>query len=381
MADSSLGVSKPLAPALYLSSVYALPDLEALDRISEGLEPGYIYARDAHPNAVDLGDAIARLEDAAWGLVCGSGMAAISLAVLGLVSAGDRIIASNRLYGRTAALLRQEMARFGVMTTFVDVTDIDQVRAAFSESARLLLMETISNPLLRLADISSLAALAHEHDARLLVDNTIATPVMCKPLALGADLAMESLTKMIGGHSDLTLGALCGRDPKLLATLKQVETIWGLSSNPFDCWLAQRGLATLDLRMRAATANAAAVADWLAGQPRVGRVIYPGRMEHPDHELCRRMLPAGAGNMLSFELSGNARVAVNSFLRRATGIPFSPSLGGANTTCSHPSTTSHRYESQAEKTRQGIGEGLLRLSIGIEPLEQIKEELTKGLTS
>jgi cystathionine beta-lyase/cystathionine gamma-synthase len=170
---------------------------------------------------------------------------------------------------------------------------------------------------------------------------------------------------------------LAGRGD-LLAEVSQVTSIWGFQSNPFDCWLAERGLATLPLRMRQASANALALADWLAGQRGVARVVYPGRRDHPDHRLAGRVLAGGYGNMLCFDLSGG-REAVNRFLRLARGVPFSPSLGNTTTTCSHPATTSHRYVSPAEKQRQGITDGLVRLSVGIEPLEQIQAEMARGL--
>src|SRR5262249_26291445 len=176
---------------------------------------------------------------------------------------------------------------------------------------------------------------------------------------------------------DITLGFVGGRTD-LLPQLTQVMSIWGLASNPFDCWLAVRGLATLSLRIRTASASAAALADWLAGQPAGTRVGYPGRADHTDHALARELLPEGYGNMLCFELAGG-REAVNRFLQRAPGIPFSPSLGHTATTCSHPGTTSHRYVSPAEKRRQGIGEGLVRLSVGLEDVERIKEEMSRGL--
>jgi cystathionine gamma-synthase len=381
MPPPFLGSSTPLVPPLFQSSVYTLADLDALDRIMNGSEPGFIYARDAHPNASALAERLARLEHAHWGIVCGSGMAALSMAILGLVNGGDRIVASNRLYGRTATLLRQELRRFGVETAFVDANDLDAVRSAVAQPARLLLVETISNPLLRVADIPALVELCRSAGTRLVVDNTFATPVLCRPMEWGADLVMESLTKMIGGHSDVTLGVLCGNDAELAPGLRQILSIWGLASNPFDCWLTERGLCTLELRMRAATANAAALADWLSVQPGITRVLYPARADHPDHALANRLLPQGVGNMLCFELAGDGREAVNRFMRRAAGIPFSPSLGHTTTTCSHPATTSHRYESPAEMKRQGITDGLIRLSVGTEPVEQIKEELGKGLVA
>jgi cystathionine beta-lyase/cystathionine gamma-synthase len=372
-----LGLSTPLAPPLYQSSVYTLPDLDALDRILNAEEPGFIYARDGHPNARHLADELAAVEGASWAAVCGSGMAAITAGLLAVLQQGDRVVASNRLYGRTSQLLSQELPRFGVQATLVDASDVNQVREALDQPAKVLFVETMSNPLLRLVDIDALARLAREHGCLLAVDNTFATPVLTRPLDQGADLVVESLTKMIGGHSDVTLGVIAGRGD-LLPQVSQVVSIWGLASNPFDCWLASRGLATLPLRMRAASANAAALADWLAEQPGVVRVVYPGRPEHPDHDLAGRLLQGGFGNMLCFELRGG-REGVNCFLRLARGVPFSPSLGNTTTTCSHPGTTSHRYVSPAEKRRQGIGDGLIRLSVGIEDLEQIKAEMAKGL--
>jgi cystathionine beta-lyase/cystathionine gamma-synthase len=372
-----LGRSTPLVTPLYQSSVYTLPDLDALDRIMNAEEPGFIYARDGHPNARHLAAQIAQLEGAAWGVVCGSGMAAISAILLSLLQQGDRIVASNRLYGRTAQLFAQEFSRYGVQTTFVDTSDLQLVAQALDQPARLVFIETMSNPLLRLVDLVGLVRLAKERNSLVVVDNTFATPVLCRPLELGADLVMESLTKMIGGHSDITLGALCGNG-ELLPQVSQVVSIWGLAANPFDCWLAERGLTTLPLRMRAASANAAQVADWLAGQPGVARVVYPGRPDHPDHDLARRLLDGGFGNMLCFELRGG-RDAVNHFLHKAHGIPFSPSLGNTTTTVSHPGTTSHRYTSPAEKRRQGISDGLVRVSIGVEDVEHIQKVMAKGL--
>lgn len=375
--DRLLGRTAPLVPPLYSSSVYALPDLDTLERIARGEEPGFIYARDAHPNARLLAERLAEIEGGAWAVVCGSGMAAISAILLALARQGERVVASNRLYGRTLQLLGEEFTRFGLQTTFVDTGDLDQVRDALKQPTRLLFIETMSNPLLRVADVAHLAKLAHARDCLLIVDNTFATPILHRPLEHGADLVMESLTKMIGGHSDVTLGMVSGRGQQGPA-IGLTTSIWGLASSPFDCWLAQRGLATLPLRMKAASANAATLADWLAEQPGVQRVVYPGRPEHPDHELAKNMLAGNFGNMLCFELTGG-RDAVNRFLRQAPGIPFSPSLGDTTTTCSHPGSTSHRYVNPEEKQRQGIGDGLIRLSVGVEELAHIQRELARGL--
>src|SRR6266851_2070713 len=310
-----LGQSTPLVPPLYVSSVYTLPDLDALDQIMNAERPGFIYARDAHPNARHLADQLSALESAAWAVVCGSGMAAITACLLAAVKQGDRIVASNSLYGRTTQLLNQELIRFGVQTTTVDCRDFKQVRAALEKPAKALFVETMSNPLLAMADLPALAELAHERGCLFVVDNTFATPVLTRPLELGADCVVESLTKMIGGHSDVTLGAICGTGDQL-AQINQTVSIWGLASNPFDCWLASRGLATLPLRMRAASANAAVLANWLGEQVAVARVIYPGRTDHADHTVACRLLSGGFGNMVSFELEGG-RDAVNRFMRQA----------------------------------------------------------------
>lgn len=375
-----VGSTVPLVTPLYQSSVYTIADLDALERIYSGAESGFIYARDGHPNATHLAEELARLESARWAVVCSSGMAALTATILTLARTGDRIVASDRLYGRTNQLLRQELSRFGIQTTFVDVTDLDAVRAALGTPTRLLLVETMSNPTCRIADLAALAQICDQSDVDLIVDNTFATPVLVRPLEWGADLVVESLTKLMSGHGDVVLGCVCGADQELLAQLQQTVSIWGFASNPFDCWLTERGLTTLDLRMRAASENAAALADWLAVQPGVRQVIYPGRADHPDFRLASRLLKGGHGNMLCFELEGG-RAAVNRFMRQAPSIPFSPSLGSTQTTCSYPAGTSHRYEPDVERQRQGITEGLIRLSVGIEPLDSIREALTMGLAT
>lgn len=376
--DPLLGPTRPLVPPFYPSAVYVFPDLDALDRVLDGHEPGFIYARDAHPNARALAQDLARLEGGKWGLVTSSGMAAISAILLASLQKDDRVLAASRLYGRTYQLFSQELSRFGVVTEYVDANDLEQVEKALEKKPRLFFVETMSNPLLRVLDLAALAQLCQAVDCRLIVDNTFATPILTRPLELGADVVMESLTKIIAGHSDVTLGFLAGADPDLLTQLQACSSIWGFASNPFDCWLTQRGLDTLDLRLRAACDNASRLADWLPEHSGVRRVVYPGRPDHPDHDLAKKILDGGFGHMLCFELEGG-RPAVNRFLRHAPGIPFSPSLGHTTTTCSHPATTSHRYVSPAERKRQGITDGLVRLSVGVEELGRIKKEMRKGL--
>ena len=381
MTPLDLGPARPLAPPLYAASVYSLPDLDALDAVSDGHAPGYIYARDAHPNADQLAAQLAALEGGAWGVVCSSGMAALSAAFLALVSAGDAVLASTRLYGRTSGLLKDQLGRYGVKTYQVDVNDLAATRAAVAEhKPKVVYAETLSNPLCRAPDLPALAEIAHAGGAKLVVDNTFATPVIARPLEAGADLVMESLTKMVGGHSDVFLGLLAGRDPALRAVVSQVVSVWGLLGGPFDCWQVERGLVTLGLRMRAATANAAALADWLATRPGVTRVVYPGRPDHPDYDLAKRLYPGGCGNMLCVELAGG-RDGVNRFLRAAPGVPLCPSLGHATTTVSWPGGASHRFVPAAEKEAEGITPGLVRVSVGCEPFADLARAMAKGLAA
>lgn len=374
---AELGLSSPLVPPLYQSSVYTLPDLDTLDRIMDEGAAGFFYARDGHPNARYLGARLAECENAKWGVVCSSGMAAVSAILLSTLRQGDRIVAGGRLYGKTAQLF-QELTNYGIQVAFTDANEPEQVKAALAAApTRVLFVETMSNPLLRVVDLPTLAALARERDCLLVVDNTFATPVLCKPLDLGAAAVIESLTKMIGGHSDITLGVVCGNDDELAMGVNASVSMWGLSSSPFECWLAARGLSTLDLRMRTASGNAAKLAEWLAEQSCISRVVYPGLSDHPDHELTGRLLGGYYGNMLCFELKGG-REAVNRFFRSTPTVPFSPSLGNTTTTCSHPGTTSHRHVAPAEKRRQGISDGLIRLSVGVEDVEWTKREMGRG---
>ncbi len=377
-AFPSLGQTSPLVSPLYTASVYTIPDLDTLDLIMDGERDGFFYARDGHPNAESLAQAIARLESAEWCQICSSGMAAISTAILAVAEQGDRIIASHRLYGKTTQLLADELSRYGIETTFVDAGDLEAVEEAFEDNTKLLLVETLSNPHLRMPNIPELAKLAKRNKCLLFVDNTFATPVLCRPLELGAHLVTESLTKLMGGHSDVTLGALCGVGD-LGMQIRAVVSAWGFSANPFDCWQCERGLLTLEVRAEKATQTAQELAPWLAEQGGVERVIYPGLESHPDHELVGELMHNKFGNMLCFELKGG-RAAVNRFLRAVPEIPFSPSLGHVTTTLSHPWSTSHRQISPAEKKRQGITEGLIRLSVGVEALEALQAAIAKGLS-
>jgi cystathionine beta-lyase/cystathionine gamma-synthase len=378
----ALGRTTPLVSPLYQSSAYLLPDLDAFDRINNGDEAGFFYVRDRHPNGLLLAEQLAALEGASWVALCGSGMAAITATLLALVEQGDRIVAGNPLHFETSHLLKRELGRYGVQTMFIDPRNLDRVREELAPPTKLLWAETMSNPELCLVDIEALATICRERHCLLVVDNTLATPALVKPLELGAALVVESLTKMIGGHGDVTLGAVCGRGDPDLHIDEQIHAAisnWGLSSHPFECWLAERGLSTLPLRMQAASTSAAALADWLPRQAGVTHVVYPGRADHPDHELARRLLRKGFGNLLCFELAGG-REAVNRFMRQATRIPYCTSMGTTITTCS-PALTLAGPVSPAGSPRQPVGGGLIRLSVGIEPFGEIQEQILCGLTS
>jgi cystathionine beta-lyase/cystathionine gamma-synthase len=365
----------PLAPALQLSAVYRIAGLEQVDALYEGNEPGFIYARDGHPNAAQLAAKVAALEGAEAALVCASGMAAESAVFLALLSQGDEIAISEGLYGRSAVLVGRELARFGIGHRTFDATDPQTLRAALSTTTRLVFAETLSNPLVRLADIAGLAEVARAAGARLVIDHTFA-PLLCRPLELGAEAVTHSATKLIGGHSDLTLGLLAGgRD--LVARASVLASTFGLSGNPFESWLALRGVATLALRSARACATALALAERLAANAKVRAVHYPGRASHPDHARAARVLSGGFGTIVTIDLGGRAEA--DAFIRALQHIPFAPSLGDAATTLSHPATTSHRNQTPEQWARQGITPGLVRLSIGLEDPDDLTGDLAQAL--
>lgn len=378
MSEPSLGASQPLSPPLYTSAVYTFPDLDSLEAVYRGEACGFVYARDAHPNAVLLATELMGWESGRWALLTASGMAALALTLTALVQAGDLVVASRRLYGRTLQLLTEELPRWHVRTCLLDLDDEEALCSALAQRPRVVLVETLSNPTLRIANLPQLAQQCQQAGAWLLVDNTFATPALCKPLNWGADFVVESLTKMLGGHSDVTLGAVLGRHDEWGPRFQRACTVWGWTGNPFDCWLAWRGLQTLPLRMQQASSTASALADWLAQLPGIQRVIYPGRADHPDHELACRLFGGQFGNMLSVELAGG-RDTVNAFLRQQNVIVLAPSLGDVRTICTHPASTSHRYAAPEDNAREGITDGLLRISVGLEPLETLQLAFCQGL--
>jgi cystathionine gamma-synthase len=371
--------TSPLVPPIVPSAVFVARDADHMNDVYEGREQGFTYAREGSPNADLLAAKIAALEDAETGLVTSSGMSAVSAIVLGLLKAGDHIVAGNQLYGRTLRVVSQELPRLGFATDLVDATDVAAVDTAIRANTRLLLVEVVSNPLLRIPDIAALAALARARGVLLVVDNTFPTPLAFRPLSVGAHIVFHSITKMLAGHSDVTLGAVCGaRD--LITPIRDAIVTWGLNGSPFDCWLAERGMNTLELRVARANANAAALADFLAAQPAVRRVFYPGRADHPDHAVARRLLGTEFGSMVTFELAGD-RDAVNRFMHALRSIPFAPTLGDVSTIVSHPAVTSHRGLTAEARDALGIREGTIRVSVGVEALPLLEDEFRAALAA
>jgi cystathionine gamma-synthase len=281
------------------------------------------------------------------------------------------------MYGRTSRLVTRELPRLGLATDVVDATDVDALGRAIRPATRLVLVEVVSNPLLRVVDVAALGELARARGVLLIVDNTFPTPLTLQPLALGADVVFHSITKMIAGHSDVTLGAVCAAR-ELLTPIREAVVTWGLNGSPFDCWLAERGINTLHLRVSRANANASALAEVFAAHPAVRRVFYPGRADHPDHAVARRLFGDQCGSIVTLELQGG-RSAVNRFMRALDSIPFAPTLGDVATIVSHPAVTSHRGLTAEAREALGIREGTIRVSVGVEDLPLLVEEFRAAL--
>jgi len=369
--------TQPLAPPIYPTSVWICNDTEQADRLLGGLDVGYVYQRDGHPNADLLAEKVRQLHAADHVTITSSGMSALSLAVLAYLAPGDHVVASDQLYGRSRQLLTQEAARWGVACSVVDTCDVSAVAAAITDRTRLVFTEIMANPTLRVADVQALAELAHRRSALLMIDNTFATPVLCRPLQLGADLVMESVSKMMNGHSDVMLGLLAGRGQQP-ERIHQVHSAWGLASSPFECWLASRGLASLHLRIERACSNALQAARFLHEQAAVAAIEYPGLPEHPQHRLASHQFGGEFGTMVTFHLEGG-RPAADAFIARAKRIPFCPSLGETCTTLSHPESTSHRSLPAEEREKVGISGGTIRLSVGVESPEFVLDALREAL--
>ncbi|WP_179381752.1 trans-sulfuration enzyme family protein [Jannaschia marina] len=371
-------VSRAVATPLQPSVVYASPDPDALDAQYEGRASGYTYGREGHPNADVLAQMIDRMEGGEGGIVTGSGMSAVTATLLGLLSNGDHIVGGNQLYGRSLRMMTQDLPRWGITATLADPTDVAAMEAAITPATKLLLIEVVSNPTLRVADMEGIEALAREHGLILVVDNTFTTPYAFPAYARGADVVIHSVTKLLAGHSDVTLGYVLARDPAQRKAIYDTNVTLGLTPSPWDCWMAERGLYTFDMRFERAQANAAALARLFADHPAVETVLYPGRPDHPDHNRAGALLGGQWGNMVSFRLGGG-RAAANALARAAPEIAFAPTLGDVGTTLSHPASSSHRGLTPEGRAALGITEGFFRVSVGCEPIELLQRDFKTAL--
>lgn len=368
----------PKTTPIYQTSVFTFEDLNALELYFS--EPGksYMYTRYGNPNTDELAQEINKLEGGTGAVVTSSGMSGILAAVLGICKAGDHILCAEEIYGGSSTLLSQELTRLGIEVTYVPTADTYALNSYVKPTTRLLLAETMSNPLLLVLDIEKLAKETKAHNIKLVIDNTFATPVLTKPLALGADMVIHSITKYISGHSDVTAGVVICKQQEDLQRVQKVMMVLGLNLSPFEGWLAVRGLKTLRLRMKQHSSNALELASYLQQHPKVEKVWYPGLSAHPQHELAKQQGNGMFGGMLSFKIKDDTE-AVNRFMQGLQHIPFAPSLAGVSTSISYPMGTSHRSLTLEQQQSMGITTGVIRLSVGIEEPEELLADLEQAL--
>jgi cystathionine gamma-synthase/methionine-gamma-lyase len=373
----------PVTTPIYTAVAYHYDQTEDLDAIFAGTRPGPVYQRYGSPTVTAFERAVALLEGGEAALAFGSGMAAIHAALLGSgVRAGTTAVVARDVYGATYAMFDKLLRAQGVTTRFVDVTDLAQVHAACTElKPTVVVAETVSNPLLKVADLPALAQVAHAHGATLLVDNTFATPVLCRPLEKGADVVIHSATKYIGGHGD-ALGGVVVADRERITAMHDVLKMTGGNLGPMEAWLLLRGIKTMPLRVRQQCANALQVANGLALLPKIGPVIYPGRHTHLQHQTATRLFGGqGYGAMVAFELRNAGRAEVFRFFEALQLVQPATSLGDIYTLALYPAHSSHRALSPEQRAEVGIGEGLVRLSVGIEDSQDILGDIKQALES
>jgi cystathionine beta-lyase/cystathionine gamma-synthase len=366
---------------IYNSIAYTYESMEDLDAVFARERPGYVYARYGNPTVAALEKAVAALEGGEEAMVFASGMAAIHAALLAAgVKAGATVVAAQDVYGATYALLSRLFSSLGVRTRFVDIADLTAVEQALDEEKpKAVLFETVSNPLLKVANTPALVEIAHRHGAEVIVDNTFASPYIFQPLAHGVDYVVHSSTKYLGGHGDV-LGGVVVTSAQRCVTLRELTKLVGGNLGPNEAWLTMRGLKTLPLRMVQHCRNAAQVAAWLQGHPRISRVNYPGLTDHPQHEVATRLFQPGCyGGMISFEITGADQATVFAFMEALQLVLAATSLGDVYSLVLYPAHSSHRALTPEERAQIGIGEGLVRLSVGIEDVEDIIADLKQAL--
>jgi O-succinylhomoserine sulfhydrylase len=371
--------------ALFLTSGYVQPSAEAAARRFAGDEEGYTYGRYGNPTVTSFEQRLAALEGAQACISTSSGMSAILMMCLGLLKSGDHVICSHSMFGSTIKLIGSDLAKFGVESTFVPQTEARAWRAALRPSTRLLFAETPTNPLTDVCDIQALADIAHDAGALLAVDNCFATPALQRPMAFGADIVMHSGTKYLDGQGRVMAGALCASEALVTKTFLPVLKSGGMTLAPFNAWVVLKGLETLDIRMQAQSSRALALARWLQSHPRVAKVHYPGLSSHPQHALAMAQQSGCGGAVLSFEVKAfdadQARARAFHVLDSLRTLSLSTNLGDTKTLCAHPASTSHGRLTEAQRQAAGVSQGLIRVAVGLEHIDDIQNDLERGLST
>ncbi|MDO4593085.1 MAG: O-succinylhomoserine sulfhydrylase [Comamonadaceae bacterium] len=369
--------------ALYMTSSFIQPDCETAARRFAAQEDGYTYSRTSNPTVTSFEKRLAAMEGTECAVATTTGMSAILLVALTTLKAGDHVICSRSMFGSTIKLLGSEMARFGVETSFVSQTDIQDWKAAIQPNTRLFFAETPTNPLTDLCDIAALADLAHAHGALLAVDNSFATPILQQPAKLGADIVVHSGTKFLDGQGRTMIGAVCGSVALVDKVMGTFLRSGGLNAAPFNAWTVMKGLETLSLRVKAQSAAALELAQWLEAHPKVARVYYPGLKSHPQYELAMRQQNGMGGAVLSFDVKGDTpeQLRKNAFhvVDHTQVCSITANLGDVKTTITHPASTSHGRLTEEQRQAAGLGQGLIRISVGLEHLDDLKADLSRGL--
>jgi O-succinylhomoserine sulfhydrylase len=369
--------------ALYLTSGYVQPDAHTSAQRFLGEEDGYTYGRSGNPTVTSFEMRLAAMEGTEACMATSSGMSAIMLMLFSLLKAGDHVVFSQSMFGSTIKLIGTEFARFGVESSIVPQTDIAAWKAAVRPNTKILFAETPTNPLTDVCDIQALADVAHNAGALLAVDNCFATPVFQRPALIGADIIMHSGTKFLDGQGRVMAGALCASEKLVKEKFLPVMKNTGLILSPFNAWVLIKGLETLDIRMRAQSERAMQMAQWLEQHPQIQRVYYPGLPSHPQHALAMKQMSGNGGALISFDVKAaspeQARQRAFHVLDSLQVLSLCTNLGDTKSLLTHPATTSHGKLTEAQRQAAGIGQGMIRLSVGLEHVEDMKKDLARGL--
>ncbi len=362
---------------IYQSSTFIFENADHGARCFSGEDDGYIYTRIGNPTIHALETLVADLEGGAEGIATSSGMAAVNTLYMALLSKGDHMISSAAVYGPSRVVMEQHWSRFGVESTYVNTSDIEAIKAAFKPNTRMLYIETPANPTMEITDLKACAALAHEHGALLVVDNTFSSPYLQRPLELGADAVFHSMTKFLNGHADIVAGMIVAKDKVLGKKLRSMMVTMGCNMDPHQAFMVIRGVKTLGIRIERAQQSAMKIAQFLEAHPKVEWVKYPGLESHPQHELAKEQM-FGFGTMISFGLKGGfeaGKILMNSVELAILAV----SLGGVETLIQHPASMTHSKMNPEDRLKAGITEGLVRYSVGIEDIDDLIEDLEQGL--